>query len=168
MDASIRSSPPTRRKERRGTKARATISQILEKMEEEADVHYQGDLPNNVVKIFTWLPIEDRRTFLRHSLNLLWAKRIELAQKGLQDIIIIEEKVRIDPTAVQVERKNLEEADIHEQMKLKTFVFKTFFILGILIFSGILTWSWFYGSSAGNTESLLKNLNKIVEILLTK
>ena len=168
MDVSIRSSPPTRPKERRGTKARATISQILEKMEEEADVHYQGDLPNNVVKIFTWLPIDDRRTFLRHSLNLLWAKRIELAQKGLQDIIIIEEKVRIDPTAVQVERKNLEEADIHEQMKLKTFVFKTFFILGILIFSGILTWSWFYGSSAGNTESLLKNLNKIVEILLTK
>ena len=167
MDVSIRSSPPTRPKERRGTKARATISQILEKMEEEADVHYQGDLPNNVVKIFTWLPIEDRRTFLRHSLNLLWAKRIELAQKGLQDIII-EEKVRIDPNAVQVERKNLEEADIHEQMKLKTFVFKTFFILGILIFSGILTWSWFYGSSAGNTESLLKNLNKIVEILLTK
>ncbi len=167
MDASIRSSPPTRPKERRGTKARATISQILEKMEEEADVHYQGDLPNNAVKIFTWLPIDERRTFLRHSLNLLWAKRIELAQKGLQDIII-EEKVRIDPNAVQVERKNLEEADIHEQMKLKTFVFKTFFILGILIFSGILTWSWFYGSSAGNTESLLKNLNKIVEILLAK
>lgn len=160
-------SPPTRPKERRGTKARATINQILEKMEEEADVNYQGNLPDNAVKIFALLPIDDRRTFLRHSLNLLWAKRIELAQKGLQDIVI-EESVRIDPTAVQVERKNLEEADIHEQMKLKTFVFKTFFILGILIFSGILTWSWFYGSSAGNTESLLKNLNKIVEILLTK
>ena len=160
-------SPPTRPKERRGTKARATINQILEKMEEEADVNYQGNLPDNAVKIFTLLPIDDRRTFLRHSLNLLWAKRIELAQKGLQDIVI-EESVRIDPTAVQVERKNLEEADIEEQMKLKTFVFKTFFILGILVFSGIMAWSWFYGSSAGNTESLLKNLNKIVEILLTK
>jgi hypothetical protein len=167
MDASIHAPPLSRPKERRGTKARSTINQILEKMEEEADVHYQGNLPDNAVKIFTWLPIDDRRTFLRHSLNLLWAKRIELAQKGLQDIII-EEKVRIDPTTVLAERKNLEAADIQEQMKLKTFVFKTFFILGILIFSGILTWSWFYGSSAGNTESLLKNLNKIVEILLTK
>ncbi len=159
---------PKRMKERRvAGKPRATISQIVEKMEADADMNHLGNLSDNALKVFTGLTADDKRTFLRNAITLLWEKRIELSIHGHEDVFI-DKDTRIDAMAVEKERLALEKMEYTEQMRLKSIIMVTFFFLTITVFSVVCYFAFTHGGiDTSGTESTLKNLGKILEVLMT-
>lgn len=168
MEVSDLHRPSKRIKERRNAaRPRATISQIVEKMEAEADMHHLGNLSDNALKIFTGLSVDDKRTFLRSSITLLWEKRIELSIHGHEDVLI-DKDTRIDPMAVEKERMALEKVEYEEQMRLKSIILVTFFFVSLIIFIGVFSISFIHGSvNSDETESILKNLGTVLEMLMS-
>lgn len=158
---------------RRSVRPRLTISQILEMMQQIADDEYNGDLANNIWKIFNELQIDERRTFLRKSIDALWEKQVEFAKNGLQEIVLSDEEtkqvVRINPVEVQTERTSIEQANYREQSQLKNWFIRFGFTLLMLTFIGMLVFSFFYGSSlpgGGKTlNDTLGNLNNFIDLL---
>lgn len=168
MNMSDLRKPTKRVKERRvAAKPRATISQIIERMEAEADLNHLGNLSDNALKIFSGLPVDDKRTFLRNSITLLWEKRIDLSIHGHEDVFI-DKDTRIDAMAVERERLALEKMEYTEQMRLKSVIVTTFFFVSLAVF-GLVTYVAFThgGVETAGAENSLKNLGKILEVLLT-
>lgn len=143
---------------------RLTISQILDRMQREADTNYQGDLPNNVSAIFSKLSVDDRKTFLRRSLELHWSNQIELAKNGMQDIVIEPDAV-IDPVSVEKEKKSIEDMEVEEQIKLKMWMSKVSFSVGMVVLITIILVTYFYGPTSSNVDDLLKRLNTVADFL---
>lgn len=144
---------------------RLTITQILEEMQHQADVDFQGDLPDNALTIFNRLNVGDKKTFLRRSLELHWQNQIELARTGMQDVVI-EHEVVIDPVSVEKERKSFEDVELEEQLRLKTWMSKVTFTLGLVLFGAIILITYFYGGSSANITDILKRLNGVADLLL--
>lgn len=144
---------------------RLTITQILEEMQHQADIDFQGDLPDNAVTIFNRLNVGDKKTFLRRSLELHWHNQIELAKTGMQDIVV-EQEVVIDPVSVEKERKAIEDVEVEEQLRLKTWMSKVAFTLGLVVFAAIILITYFYGGSSSNITDILKRLNSVADLLL--
>ena len=144
---------------------RLTITQILEEMQHQADIDFQGDLPDNAVTIFNRLNVGDKKTLLRRSLELHWHNQIELAKTGMQDVVI-EQDVVIDPVSVEKERKAIEDVEVEEQLRLKTWMSKVAFTLGLVVFAAIILITYFYGGSSSNITDILKRLNSVADLLL--
>jgi len=151
-------------KRRKDPKQRLTITQILDLMQSRADEQYNGDLPNNALTIFNQLNTGDKKTYLRKSLLLLWEEQISLAQSGMMDIKIDQEMV-IDPVAVQKEKKSIEELNIEEQIKLKTWMHKFIFTVGILCFIAFIGITFALGGDKKDPGAILEHLNTILKLL---
>lgn len=148
---------------RKDPKPRLTITQVLDLLQETADTEYAGDLQNNILAAFNKLPVNDKKTFLRKSLMLLWEHQVETAKASMQDIVI-DQETRIDQAAVVEERKSIESVNAEEQLKLKTWFHKVLFILGIVGFIVVVVGSLTIGGGA-SVSDMLKDLQKIVELL---
>jgi len=144
---------------------RLTITQVLDEMQQIADTDFQGDLPDNALSVFNTLSEDDRKTFLRRSLELHWKNQIELAKNGMQDVVV-EHEVVIDPVSVEKERKSIEEVEVEEQLRLKTWMSKVTFTLGLVVFGAIILITYFYGGSSANITDILKRLNGVADLLL--
>jgi hypothetical protein len=149
---------------RKDGKSRATITQILEKMQAVADEKYIGDLQNNTLAIFSTLSTDEKRTFLRRSLMLQWEKQIELATAGLHEVEI-EKDVRIDPVAVQTERKSIEDFNYEEQLKLKTWMHKAIFVIGVSCFAVVILLTFFVGKDGVDVEGMIGQLNGVLKLI---
>ena len=149
---------------RKDPKQWLTITQILDLMQRNADEQYNGDLPNNALAIFNQLNTGDKKTYLRKSLLLLWEEQITLAQSGMMDIKIDQETV-IDPIAVQKEKKSIEELNIEEQIKLKTWMHKFIFTIGILCFIAFIGITFVVGGDSKSPSTILEHLNNILKLL---
>lgn len=114
---------------RSNTTIRLTINQIIRKMEDTADLDYRGVLPDNALPIFNRLHDDDKKTFLRHALALLWERQIELSQRGIRDIII--DDVLIDLQAVETERTKIEVSSEAESIKMKNFLVRVTFVFSM-------------------------------------
>ena len=150
---------------RKDPKPRLTITQILDQMQQVADNEYGGDLQNNVLPVFTKLAANDKKTLLRKSLLLIWEHQVEMAKASMQDIVI-DQETRIDQVAVVKERKNIDAVNAEEQIKLKTWFHKVLFVLGVLLFIGVVAGTLVVGGSGVSVTDMLKDLQKIVELLL--
>lgn len=150
---------------RKDPKPRLTITQILDQMQQVADNEYGGDLQNNVLPVFTKLAANDKKTLLRKSLLLIWEHQVEMAKASMQDIVI-DQETRIDQVAVVEERKNIDAVNAEEQIKLKTWFHKVLFVLGVLLFIGVVAGTLMVGGSGVSVTDMLKDLQKIVELLL--
>jgi len=150
---------------RKDPKPRLTITQILDQMQQVADNEYGGDLQNNVLPVFTKLAANDKKTLLRKSLLLIWEHQVEMAKASMQDIVI-DQETRIDQVAVVKERKNIDAVNAEEQIKLKTWFHKVLFVLGVLLFIGVVAGTLMVGGSGVSVTDMLKDLQKIVELLL--
>lgn len=162
--------PPKTKERRRAVRPRLTISQILDNMQQDADDNYQGNLADNVVSVFNTLNLDDKRTFLRKSLDALWARQIELAQSNLQEITIPTEdggkNLKINPLEVEHERQTIEELNYQEQLKMKSWGTMVLFIVFILAFVGVIGFSVFYGTHDIKAfEGVTSNFQSFVEIL---
>lgn len=150
---------------RKDQKPRLTITQILDQMQQVADNEYGGDLQNNVLVVFTKLAVNDKKTLLRKGLLLIWEHQVEMAKASMQDIVIDQETC-IDQAAVIEERKSIEVVNSEEQLKLKTWFHKVVFVLGVLLFIGVVAGTLVVGGSGVSVTDMLKDLQKIVELLL--
>lgn len=150
---------------RKDQKPRLTITQILDQMQQVADNEYGGDLQNNVLVVFTKLAVNDKKTLLRKGLLLIWEHQVEMAKASMQDIVIDQETC-IDQVAVVEERKNIDAVNAEEQIKLKTWFHKVLFVLGVLLFIGVVAGTLVVGGSGVSVTDMLKDLQKIVELLL--
>lgn len=173
---------PTNPKDRRTVKkARLTINQILESMENQADNDFNGDLPSNILGIFNTLSTDDKRTFLRRSLEALWEKRITYAQDGLQEIVLAgditadpkqpgvirKEEVRISPVEVRSERRSIESTSPEEQKRLRQWALKLLLVVMFIVFIGILFFTAFYGTYDAKTIfEAAGSINTLIELLL--
>ena len=150
---------------RKDPKPRLTITQILDQMQQVADNEYGGDLQNNVLPVFTKLAANDKKTLLRKSLLLIWEHQVEMAKASMQDIVI-DQETRIDQAAVVEERKNIDAVNAEEQIKLKTWFHKVVFVLGVLLFIGVVGGTLLVGGTGVSVNDMLKDLQKVVELLL--
>lgn len=150
---------------RKDPKPRLTITQILDQMQQVADNEYGGDLQNNVLAVFTKLTAGDKKTLLRKSLLLIWEHQVEIAKASMQDIVI-DQETRIDQAAVVEERKNIDAVNAEEQIKLKTWFHKVVFVLGVVLFIGVVGGTLVVGGTGVSVTDILKDLQKIVELLL--
>lgn len=150
---------------RKDQKPRLTITQILDQMQQVADNEYGGDLQNNVLVVFTKLAVNDKKILLRKGLLLIWEHQVEMAKASMQDIVIDQETC-IDQVAVVEERKNIDAVNAEEQIKLKTWFHKVLFVLGVLLFIGVVAGTLVVGGSGVSVTDMLKDLQKIVELLL--
>lgn len=150
---------------RKDPKPRLTITQILDQMQQVADNEYGGDLQNNVLTVFTKLAAGDKKTLLRKSLLLIWEHQVEIAKASMQDIVI-DQETRIDQAAVVEERKNIDAVNAEEQIKLKTWFHKVVFVLGVVLFIGVVGGTLVVGGTGVSVTDMLKDLQKIVELLL--
>lgn len=173
-----------RPKERRGgKKPRLTIGQILDNMQFTADEEYSGDLQNNALAIFNTLSVDDKRTYLRKSLESLWEKQLMFANEGLQEIVVpavvaapasesmsqnqVEKEVRISPVEVKSERESLETGSYVEQQKLRQWLVKIAFVVMVLLFFAIFFFSAVYGKNDMKTIfDAMGNLNTLIDLLL--
>lgn len=157
-------------KERRvAARPRPTISQIIENMEAEADLLYQGNLQDNALKIFNSMAVDDRRTFLRNAITVLWERRIELSLRGQVDIVI-DDETRFDPYAIQQEREKIAQQDYEDQMRLRSFILQVMFVASLIMFFSVLFFSYSYGSTSLSGEDIsdfVKNTSKVMELLLS-
>ena len=64
------------------------------------------------------------------------------------------------------ERKSIEVVNSEEQLKLKTWFHKVLFVLGVLLFIGVVAGTLVVGGSGVSVTDMLKDLQKIVELLL--
>ena len=149
---------------RKDGKSRATITQILEKMQAVADDKFIGDLQNNTLAVFATLTTDEKRTFLRRSLMLQWEKQIELATAGLHEVEI-EKDVRIDPVSVQTERKSIEDFNYEEQLKLKTWMHKAIFVIGVSCFAVVILLTFFVGKDGVDVEGMIGQLNGVLKLI---
>lgn len=150
---------------RKETKSRMSISQILDFMQKTADDNFNGDLQNNMLAIFNQLQLGDKKTFLRKSLMLHWEHQIELAKGGLQDVVI-DEKLTIDRTSVDMERKTISEVNYAEQAKMKSWFIKTMFIIGVLLFIAIVVFTYYTGSVNEHSKDILEYLKDLFELFI--
>lgn len=99
-------------------------------MQDHADNEFNGNVPDNLLILFNALPIDDKRTFLRRSMEALWDHQIELAEKGLSEVVLQRDitdkaqgeqasEVRINPAEVISERDLINTASPDEQRKLR-------------------------------------------------
>lgn len=147
--------------ERRKTSVRLTITQILERLQEIADVDFRGILQDNALAIFNRLPDDDKKTFLRHALALLWERQIELAQRGIKDIII--DDVLIDLQAVEVERGSIEDKSEEEMLKLSHYIARVIFISAFVVVISTIIFTFVYDPSGQNTIDFVKAIKAIVD-----
>lgn len=150
---------------RKSTVPRLTITEILEKMQQMADASHQGDLQNNVLTVYNQLSLDDKRTFLRKSLMALWESQIDLATKGMQDVVV-DQNLRISPEAVETERKTIETVNYEEQVKLKTWMHQVAFVLGIGSFIAVIGITFVVGGNGASVSELTKTLGEITKLLL--
>lgn len=143
-------------------------------------MEYQGDLQNNALAIFNRLPTDDKRTFLRRSLDSLWKDQIDLAQQGLKDVVIqipeeelinkpnqAKEDLRVSPPEISKERTTLEELNAIEAVRFKNRLYLTFFILGTLGIGMVMFFTYYYGNPNGPLSGeTVSNLIKLLELLL--
>lgn len=150
---------------RKDPKPRLTITQILDQMQQVADNEYGGDLQNNVLVVFTKLAVNDKKTLLRKGLLLIWEHQVEMAKASMQDIVIDQETC-IDQVAVVEERKNIDAVNAEEQIKLKTWFHKVVFVVGIVLFIGVVGGSLMVGGNGVSVSEMLKDAQKIFELLM--
>ncbi len=150
---------------RKDQKPRLTITQILDQMQQVADNEYGGDLQNNVLVVFTKLAVNDKKTLLRKGLLLIWEHQVEMAKASMQDIVIDQETC-IDQAAVIEERKSIEVVNSEEQLKLKTWFHKVVFVVGIVLFIGVVGGSLMVGGNGVSVSEMLKDAQKIFELLM--
>ncbi len=150
---------------RKDQKPRLTITQILDQMQQVADNEYGGDLQNNVLVVFTKLAVNDKKTLLREGLLLIWEHQVEMAKASMQDIVIDQETC-IDQAAVIEERKSIEVVNSEEQLKLKTWFHKVVFVVGIVLFIGVVGGSLMVGGNGVSVSEMLKDAQKIFELLM--
>ena len=164
---------------RQGRPKRNTITQILEIMQDRADVEFNGNLPDNLLIVFSDLEIDDKRTFLRRSLEALWEKQIEYAEKGLSEVVLqapIEadadsgqppvSEVRINPVEVKTERESINNTSADEQRKLRKWLVNV--ILGFMFIMFIVTilFTSLYGENDINAIfEAGKSLNSLFDML---
>lgn len=139
-----------------------TISQILTFMQTTADEEYRGDVQNHALAIFNRLSPGDKRTFLRKSLILHWERQIDLAKKGMQDVVI-DKELRIDRASVEAERQSIKDVNYEEQIRLRTWVMKLIMTVGLLGFIGTIAFSYFITGTPGSpATSLLKHISTVI------
>lgn len=172
----------TKARDRRATRRpRLSLNQILETMQNQADEEYNGNLPDNALPVFNGLHIDDRRTFLRKSLEALWEKQIAYAQQGLEEIILQGEidinatcdagntkrEIRINPVDVRAERDYITTSTPEEQKKFRQWLVKLMLGLMFVMFFGIIFFTAFYGEHDAKTIfQAASNINTLFELLL--
>lgn len=149
---------------RRTPKPRLTINQILDYMQAIADDELGGNVQDHVLLIFSRLSPDDRKTYLRKTLRMLWEKQIEQAKAGESEVIL-DEELRINPDSVNEERKNIESKSYQEQAKLKMWFTKVFLGAAILIFGGLIGMSYYMDGSNANAEPLMRQIDKVTRLL---
>lgn len=150
--------------ERRKRPRRRTITQILDIMQEKADIHYFGDLHNNGLEIFKTLEEGDQKTFLRQSLMLHWERQIERARVHLEDVVI-DDDIRIDPVAVEKERMSIEDLNQAELIKMRTWLHKFLAIVGTTLFCGMLLIFYFTDVKSGKSDDMFEILNNVMQLI---
>lgn len=151
--------------DRRKNKNRASIREILEMMQDDADDHHRGDLFNASLSVFSRLSLNDRKTFMRHALKLLWEEQISLSQRGQREVVL-ENDVKIDPVAIEAERCNIDEAKQIENEKFKNFFFRVFFIAMVLLFCIIVVIA-IYAGKGPEIEDFISYLTKVLEVMFS-
>lgn len=150
---------------RKSPAVRMTIKQILDFMQNEADARFEGDLQNNVGEIFPMLALQDQKTFFRKSLMLHWEHQIDLAKKDLQDVSV-DHDVTIDRSSIVTERKSIQEINFEEQVKLKTWMQKSFFVFGVLAFFGVIGYTHYVSGGSIDVNSVMEHLENIIKLLV--
>lgn len=143
--------------ERRKNTLRPTISQILSNMQSVADLDFRGDLENNAIIIFDHLSEGDRRTFMRHSLKLLWERQIDLTQRGIRDIMI--DDVVFDLQAIASERNYIENQNEEGLDRLKVTIARITYATAAIALIMTFVITFFYDPSGQNVDAFVKVLN---------
>lgn len=141
-----------------------TSHQVMEKMQRLADEQHGGALRENVIEIFEQLHPVDRQTFLKKSLILHWESAIDRAKEALEDIPV-DRETSIDMGVVQHERKDLSAVDAEEQIKLKTWMNKAFFVTGVTVFVLASVFVFVFGNMGGDkTSTMMDVLLNIIDV----
>lgn len=141
-----------------------TSHQVMEKMQRLADEQHGGALRENVIEIFEQLHPVDRQTFLKKSLILHWESAIDRAKEALEDIPV-DRETSIDMGVVQHERKDLSAVDAEEQIKLKTWMNKAFFVTGVTVFVLASVFVFVFGNMGGDkTSTMMDILLNIIDV----
>lgn len=141
---------------RRGKPKRNTINQILTSMQDHADNEFNGNVPDNLLILFNTLSLDDKRTFLRRSMEALWDRQIELAEKGLSEVVLQRDitdsvkgeqasEVRINPAEVISERDSINTASPDEQRKLRGWLVKAIVFMMLVMFFFVMFFTSLYG-----------------------
>ena len=156
-----------RRNERRKIKNRATIVEILHYLETEADILYQGDVENNMLKLFNQLTVDDKRTFLRHSITALWEKRIEVAKRGIlpEKPVVVDTTLTIEPEVIKSEVEELESSKEKDLDSFSLFIGRVILVMFLVFGTFIMFWSLFY-SMPPEGEKMMGYLGEILKILV--
>jgi len=156
-------SPPADR--RKKDPRRLTISQVLDLVQSLADEHYQGDVQTNILSIFNELNSDNKRTFLRKSMMLHWEQQIQLANNDMGDVVL-DTETRIDRVSVDSERKQISDLNYSEQIKLKSWMIKVFFLLGLVFFGFFILASYYIGQV--DMKTILSHLTAVIEMIFGK
>lgn len=152
----------TAKKERRIPR---TSQQVMDKMQRIADEHHDGALRENVIEIFDQLHPIDRQTFLRKCLILFWEEDINHVSESLKDVKV-DKETSIDMSVLKSERKDLRQIDAEEQIKLKTWMNKAFFVIGAMSFAVIAAVTLITGELGGKkVNTLIDNLSTIIDLV---
>lgn len=152
----------------RRTAKRNSLSEILVNMQETADGLHDGNLTDNALKIFNLLSTSDRKTFLRKAIFLLKAHDESCRQDGHILVCIPDpdkEDLTIKSSEVESERKKIDDLNAGENLKLRTWLIKIFFLISIFGTIMVIFFGFIYGNPSESASDALSNLNKVFSIL---
>lgn len=150
---------------RKASVPRATISQILQFMQDEADLNHAGDVETYALTIFNQLGTDDKRTFLRQSVRALWEKQIELSLKSI-DPVVVDAELTIEPDKVIQEEQALEDNKPLDSKAFGTFVMGLIMVVLVAMFFLVVGWSFVTGATEETKESA-GFLSKLLTMLIS-
>lgn len=141
---------------------RLTITEILDLMQREADLEFQGNLQDNALQVFNKLNMGDKRTFLRKSLMVLWEEQIKLAESGMQDIVV-DQEIKINPVTVEMERLSIMADDRQAQQRLKVWMYQALFVLGVAGVMLVVLITLLFGADFGE-QGLMSSIKDVWQL----
>lgn len=145
---------------------RRTIGQILDAMQMDADFNHNGDVQGNILYYFNKLNIDDKRTFLRRAMALMWDTQVEFNKDGSHEVVIqVDKDVRIDRCSVNMERESIAEVNYEEQVKLKIWVQKVLFIMAMVSILFFVLFAFMTGNEDVVDGSIFGHVKNIFEVI---
>lgn len=149
-----------------------SIESVIKKISILADINYNGEIKNNLLKLYGLLSVEEQNLVIINFYNIYSiyesTDTIEVNKSNtlLNDLVIDKINTDVDTRiAVHNELQSIEHLNKHELIKLKTWLVKLLAVLISLFLFGFASLTIFVNTDIGNNIPIFSKFIKLILIM---